>query len=90
MNMAWPSTHLFKSWDLLGIIKPATLAEVCLLAPQHKQPYLDLQKCQNLLTLYCLYSLFWDIGPVFWALLEVQVRVPRHTNPISRVWVDTL
>ena len=26
-------------------------------------------------TLYCLYSLFWDIGPLFWALLEVQVGV---------------
>ena len=24
-------------------------------------------------TLYCLYPLFWDIGPLFWALLEVQV-----------------
>ena len=24
-------------------------------------------------TLYCLYSLFWDIGPLFRALLEVQV-----------------
>ena len=23
-------------------------------------------------TLYCLYSLFWDIGPFFWALLEVE------------------
>ena len=24
-------------------------------------------------SLYCLYSLFWDIGPLFWAVLEVQV-----------------
>ena len=26
-------------------------------------------------TLYCLYCLFWDIGPLFWALLEVQVYI---------------
>ena len=24
----------------------------------------------------CLYSLFWEIGPSFWALLEVQVVLP--------------
>ena len=27
--------------------------------------------------LYCLYSLFWDVGPLFWALLEVQVASLR-------------
>ena len=55
-------------------------------------------------TLYCLYSLFWDIGPLFWALLEVQVRfntgvlgcairvsgVPTWTQlPTSEISVDS-
>ena len=25
-----------------------------------------------------IYSLFWDIGPLFWALLEVQVIMKTH------------
>ena len=32
--------------------------------------------------LYCLYSLFWDIGPLFWALLEVQVDIVGHIGSI--------
>ena len=39
----------------------------------HLEEYLDLQKCPKYWTLYCLCSLFLDIGPLFWALLEVQV-----------------
>ena len=32
-------------------------------------------KCPKEWTLDCLYSLFWDLGPLFWALLEVQASI---------------
>ena len=51
---------------------PLGLPEVSTAAPMI-YGYLDLQKSPKERTLYCLYSLFWDIGPLFWALLEVQV-----------------
>ena len=31
------------------------------------------KKCPKQWTLYCLYCLLWDIGPLFWALSEVRV-----------------
>ena len=31
-------------------------------------------------TLYCLYSLLWDVGPLFWALMEVQEDVNRDID----------
>ena len=32
---------------------------------------------------YCLHSLFWDIGPLSWALLEVQVELPISFLEVS-------
>ena len=47
------------------------------------QDYLDLQIGQNNGTLYCLYPLLWDIGLLFWALLEVQVLGPSCWGPLA-------
>ena len=65
MNQAMASRHQHL-WPKLVIVGPYL--------GNQKATYLDLQNGQKSWTLYCLHSLFWDIGPLFWALLEVQVN----------------
>ena len=74
MYISRTATWSLRDWDVL-VESPGFPEGKKLRRCGTGQPLPGPPKWPKSWTLYCLYSLFLDIGLLFWALLEVQVRV---------------